>query len=434
MHSIFSTKKYLYLAITVVALLFSTFADSISAASLTNPKFNSEELHRMLQQDIERYNIPAASLSVGVMGDRIINVNVGLSDIEKNKKITPGQLFIIGSVSKSFLVAVVLDLIQQGKITLNDTLGQLSEPGTVLQTILDQYPPLKSISLKQLLTHTSGLGDSINTKGFAKLFASQPMADWSSSELISFGMMSDVTKSNLASLGKSHKYFYTNMNYYLVSLAVSSITHESACSLIQHEIDRAGLKNTYIPCTTGSVYPKSVLARLADGYVTPTQGGWSNTFMEVFSRYPKVMLPGVHPVIGYNITPLAVNMSHWDFPAGGIVSSSDDLVRWYEALFSGKLVDKKILKEMYSWVPMGDGGYYGLAIKKQYLKQYKTDMYFHGGDQLAYVTNVLYLKRFNLIIALTTSSDNDYTDYIDKGIILDILQVLLNSPGVDAVK
>ena len=218
------------------------------------------------------------------------------------------------------------------------------------------------------------------------------------------------------------------MNYYLVSLAVSSITHESACSLIQHEIDRAGLKNTYIPCTTGSVYPKSVLARLADGYVTPTQGGWSNTFMEVFSRYPKVMLPGVHPVIGYNITPLAVNMSHWDFPAGGIVSSSDDLVRWYEALFSGKLVDKKILKEMSSWVPMGDGGYYGLATKKQYLKQYKSDVYFHGGDQLAYVTNVLYIKRFNLIIALTTSSDNDYTDYIDKGIISDVLRVLLNSP------
>src|SRR3990167_3550271 len=98
MYSIPGTKKYQYLAVTVFALLFSAVTNSISAASLTNPKFNSEELHRVLQQDIERYNIPAASLSVGVMGGNIINVNVGLSDIKKNKKITPGQLFIIGSV------------------------------------------------------------------------------------------------------------------------------------------------------------------------------------------------------------------------------------------------------------------------------------------------------------------------------------------------
>jgi CubicO group peptidase (beta-lactamase class C family) len=126
-----------------VAILLSSVASAGSAV----PVDFSSRATAILQQDVPS-NGPGVSAIVGE-GERIVWVGAtGRSDLSTKAPLTPTSLFRYASISKQFTAALVLKLVEEGRLSLDDGLGKLLPPETPAAW--------HKVTVRQLLNHTSG--------------------------------------------------------------------------------------------------------------------------------------------------------------------------------------------------------------------------------------------------------------------------------------
>ncbi|MGL6338704.1 MAG: serine hydrolase domain-containing protein, partial [Waterburya sp.] len=132
----------------------------------------TQELNSTLAQTAQDLGISDVGVSVGV-----VNPNgtwtgaTGVSNLETQAKTQTDDLFNIASISKSYTSATILKLQEQGKLSLDDTLGEW------LPDIAAQIPDSENITLRQLLNGTGGIWDYLNGNDE---FLSDLVADYSS--------------------------------------------------------------------------------------------------------------------------------------------------------------------------------------------------------------------------------------------------------------
>jgi CubicO group peptidase (beta-lactamase class C family) len=108
----------------------------------------ADKVDEYLKAEMLKQHIPGVSLAVVKDGKIIKAEGYGLANVELNVPARPETVFKIGSVSKQFISAGILLLIQEGKISLDDSISKF----------LDGTPDTwKSITVRHLLTHTSGI-------------------------------------------------------------------------------------------------------------------------------------------------------------------------------------------------------------------------------------------------------------------------------------
>jgi D-alanyl-D-alanine carboxypeptidase len=245
----------------------------------------------------------------------------GLSDRETGVPMTTDLHTRIGSVTKTFTGTVILQLAEEGKLSLDDTIDEYW-PGV---------PNGDRITLRQMADMTSGIASYTFSQEFGERLFGDPVATIPVDDLIAYGL----AESPLFEPGAM--YNYSNTNFILLGKVIEEVTGKPAFDVIRERIiEPLGLTETSWPGDT-TILPSPY----AQGYTEQ----------------------------GETATPeLPANSTHWNpswaWTAGGLVSDIDDLLTYGRALGTGQgLLGKKMATERLTSFPPSLGQYaYGLAV------------------------------------------------------------------------
>src|SRR5262245_52688248 len=255
-------------------------------------------------------NKAMGSLVIAKDGKVIYSRAIGYSQINGTgrRPLTAANRFRIASITKTFTAAMILQLVEEGKLKLTDTLDKF----------LPQVPNAKKITIVQILSHRSGIPNVKREQNAQGNVNTIPMTKDEHLALI-IKATPDFEPDT--------KFLYSNSGYFLLGLIIEKLTGKSYEAALQEKIaTRIGLKDTYI--ATGNI---DVNKNESLTYFILPGGGLKQ-------------VPETHPSIL--------------FSAGAIVSTPNDLARFIQALFDGKIVSKVSLDQMKT---MKDGEGFGMV-------------------------------------------------------------------------
>lgn len=278
----------------------------------TNPQLASD-LQHILDKVTAHLNEPGVVMLMDIPGQgRWIGAS-GHSDRANQTPMVPVDRFRIASLTKMFVATVVLQLAQEGHLRLDDT---------VAQWLPDAIPNGHTITIRQLLNHTSGLYDYLDGPFERRYFADDPPRFWYPHELIAHSM----TRDPYFAPGEPGKWKYSNTNYILLGMIIEQATDSTLVQELRNRI--------FEPL------------RL------------ENTFLEDYEEIPGGFVHGYIADKDYTYA----SLSTW--AAGGIVSNVEDVATFMQALFAGRLLDQEMLSEMLAFTDMSGTPVYGLGIAR----------------------------------------------------------------------
>lgn len=271
--------------------------------------------------------------------------SAGFSDIDATKNLDINQLFYIYSITKTFTSVCLLRLAQDGLLSLDDAVSKF------LPTI--SFP--NSVTLRRLLNHTSGVPSYTSLKEYLPAVKENPSIPWIHQKVI------ELTCTGELDFEPGEGFSYSNTGYMLLYEVIEAVSNKSFAEVLQKQIFSVlNLENTYV---AHQVDKKGIL--------TPGYCRYLNSEIKIEN-----VIPRYHP----------------DWCATGlIVSTVEDVVKFFDAVFSGKLLDTQYLQEMQTLVDIGvrqrwyKKACYGLGIMADPESKYGIK-YGHGGDGPGYNT------------------------------------------------
>jgi D-alanyl-D-alanine carboxypeptidase len=243
----------------------------------------------------------------------------GLASRDPRVVLRATDRFRVASITKPFVATVVLQLVAEGKLRLDESFDRWL-PGLV--------PNGDRITIRQLLSHTSGLFEYQGDKGFVSAVIADPSREWSPRELVR------IATAHAPLFPPGTGWSYSNTNYILLGLVVEAVTGETIDQQLRERVfDPLALAATSFPAGT------EIEGEHAHGYIgSATLPSLPvGTLMDVTSV--------VSPSIGW--------------AAGGIVSNGDDITRFFAALLGGRLLRPDLLAAMRT---VGPSSQYGLGL------------------------------------------------------------------------
>ncbi|MGO8871756.1 MAG: serine hydrolase domain-containing protein [Acidimicrobiales bacterium] len=184
---------------------------------------------------------PPGAITVVQSGNQVHVVTAGVGDVTTGAAMTSTDTVRIASVSKAFSAAVALSLVSQGKLSLDDTIGQR------LPTLPKAWWP---VTVAQALQHTSGLPDYIKSPAFLETFKADPQQSLSPQQLLGF-----VSDEPLL-FPPGSRYDYSDSDNIVVGLMVEAVTGlPYATALDQYVSAPLGLVQTSLPDTVSLTAP-----------------------------------------------------------------------------------------------------------------------------------------------------------------------------------
>ncbi|MCU4992760.1 beta-lactamase family protein [Bacillus cereus] len=318
----------LALVIAGSSLLYTTPASIVKAESTENVSSSS---HTSTQRD--RNSVKQAmrdTLHLGFPGILVKTYEggktwgyaAGVANLSTKKPMKTDFRFRIASVTKTFTATVVLQLAGENRLNLDDSIEKWL-PGVIQGNGYDA----KQITIRQILNHTSGIAEYSRTKE-ADFFKNRNKS-FTAEDLVKLGL------SLPPDFAPGKGWSYSNTGYVLLGILIEKVTGNSYAEEIENRIiEPLELSNTFLPGNS-SVIPGTNHAR---GYFQPD--GASE--LKDITYY--------NPSIGNS--------------AGDMISTADDLNKFFSYLLSGKLLKEQQLKQMLTTVPTGSAEIvgYGLGI------------------------------------------------------------------------
>lgn len=238
------------------------------------------------------HGVFSGAVLVAHQGRVIYRAGHGLANHEWRQPNSPETVFRLGSLSKSFTAVAVMQLVQNGKLNLDDTIHKH----------LPNFPADygKQVTIRQLLTHQSGISNYVRLPGWFEGRYKQPIDD--------ADFLKAVTQLPLEfEPGKGRR--YSNAGYFILGKIIEAASGLPYADFVKKHITApAGMTQTKHDSHT------DIIANRADGYQWTANGGYRNEHYlntEVFRA------------------------------AASLVSSVDDLLKWDQALSNDTLLDQK---------------------------------------------------------------------------------------------
>jgi len=407
--------KYIRRSLVCFMFLFNVLA---YANSGTVMDLNGQ-LKASLEAFIQENNLAGAVLSYKLRSHDPATLAVGYQDVEKKTPLSPDSYFAIGSATKVFLSSQIMQQVALGKITVNETLLQVARkyPGKrhVLLELVEQYPHLGIITLRQYLTHTSGIGKSLNSELFIKEYNKNPMGYWDSKQLITIAMQ----RPPYFAPGTKGLYSYTNTDYEVMSMVLEAVTGKSLYENMTRFFHETGLENIYYTLPRGENLPPEVMRQMAHAYVLPESVYFD---LPMFESLGTVTFPGGQ--IAKDITPYSINFAAIGAASGGIIAQPKTLVNWYWKLFHSGVVPQKVFDQMLDAVPTGTPDKQsGFGIIIQTSKKYGT-IYGHSGISYGYAANVVYVPKYNIVFSVAVNASTKDPDKLIDTMVMNTLAIL----------
>jgi CubicO group peptidase (beta-lactamase class C family) len=292
-------------------------------------KAQNEKAEGDFKTVMEKYSAIGASVAVVKDGKIIYTHSFGLKDLENKKPLSDQDIFRIASISKSFSATSIMQLVEAGKISLDDDFGDL-----VGFKIRNPKFPDQKITLKMALSHTSSLNDS---QGYLNLDVINPdkNPDWAK-------CYNDYTPGS--------KFDYCNLNFNLIGTIIEKKSGERFDNYVKnHVLKPLGLYAGYCVDSLDSTRFVNLYEYHADTKTyTPSPTAYAPRRTEV-ANY----------IMGYT-TPVFS-------PTGGMKISATDLAKYmimhmnYGTASGVKIISKKSAKKMQTALSDDEG--YGFAIR-----------------------------------------------------------------------
>lgn len=314
-------------------------------------------------------------LSIGIVYDQdlIWAKGYGFADLESRRPATPATLYRVASITKLFTATAVMQLRDAGRLRLDDPVRDRL-PWFTVQKAGDMDPP---ITIRQLLTHTSGLPRDFRA------------VNWNYATFPGQGVLQAEVSDLKAVLSPATRWKYSNLAYAVAGAVIEQASGETWSGYIeQHLLKPLGM-------TATSTAPRRNHPDLATGYARRVPGVRREP--EPFVEIGDVAAAGV---LASNVEDLS------RFVALQFRTSSDD---------SGAVVRGSTLREMHrvQWLNPDWQGGWGLGFKVRRVAGH--DRVGHPGGLPGQVTNLEVDPILKLgVIVLTNANDGDALRYVDQ--------------------
>ncbi|MFI0844346.1 serine hydrolase domain-containing protein [Mesorhizobium sp. IMUNJ 23232] len=193
------------------------------------------QVQRGLQQLVEAEDGPPGAIVTLFRDGDLTVLSAGRADVMSDDTPQADQYMRIASITKAFSAAVALHLVQEGQLTLDDTIGRH----------LPNLPAAWSaVTIRQALNHTSGLPDYLRSKGIADYVASNPRGYVHPNQII------DWVREEPLDFAPGSQYAYSNTDNIVVGLISEAVTKKSYGALLQDIVfGPANLTHTSFPTT-----------------------------------------------------------------------------------------------------------------------------------------------------------------------------------------
>ncbi|MDR4189697.1 D-alanyl-D-alanine carboxypeptidase [Bacillus pseudomycoides] len=279
-------------------------------------------------------------------GGKTWSYAAGIADLRTKKPMKTDFRFRIGSVTKTFTATVVLQLAGENRLNLDDSIEKWL-PGVIQGNGYDG----NQITIRQILNHTSGIAEYLRSKDADMMNTKKT---YTAEELVKIGL------SLPPDFAPGKGWSYSDTGYVLLGILIEKVTGNSYAEEIENRIiEPLELSNTFLPGNS-SVIPGTNHAR---GYVQPDG---ASELKDVTYYNPSIASS-----------------------AGDMISTADDLNKFFSYLLSGKLLKEQQLKQMLTTVPTGSAEIsgYGLGIYETKLPN-GVSIWGHTGSIPGFVTLV----------------------------------------------
>lgn len=291
-------------------LLHAGSAVADSQPRLADPLING------LAQHLNGLDAPGAAVAIHAH-DQSISLGLGFSDDEQLVAIQPSDRFRLASVTKLYLAAVVLQLVDEGVWSLDDPISDY----------VDGVPNGEQITLGMLGRHTSGLNDAIRQPAFHRLLAEDPTRDWSARSLV------DTAFEAGRRYASGEAWAYANTNTILLGMAIEAATGKNWREQVRERI--------LIPLD---------LRDTGFDDDPPTVHGY---------RYGKRENPVSYGGADNHRWFDAVEWSaSWTNAAGEMTGTAADTARFIQSLFAGELLSSSSRQTLTDFSDTGDGAFF----------------------------------------------------------------------------
>jgi D-alanyl-D-alanine carboxypeptidase len=345
---------------TAGAAVASSAPTTMAPATTSSSPDLESSLRTSLEAVVEKSTVPSAIVLVrsGRSGD--MTFTFGTTELGGTTPVTTADRGRVGSVTKTMTATVILQLVQEGLLTLDDPAS----------TFVANVPDGDNITIAQLLDMRSGLYSYTDDPGFLRAIEAEPMRVWTPRELL------DISFAHPADFAPGSNWNYTNTNYILLGVIMEQVTGQSAPELFQRRLfDPLGMQDTFLPALEDASVPEPVV----HGYH--------------YGSLDQALSPEQQAeAAAGTLRPADVTFDNpsYGWTAGSVVSTPEDLVTWVDALVDGTLLDATTqqlrldsLQELGPDYPQATGIYqYGYGIDK-------TGSYYgHGGQIRGYNTSM----------------------------------------------
>jgi D-alanyl-D-alanine carboxypeptidase len=278
-------------------------------------------------------------------GHRVFTMAKGVADKATGRPMTVRDQFEAGSNTKTFMAVLALQLVDRGQLELDAPVSRYL-PGVV--------PNGTKITVRMLLNHSSGLFSYTSDPDFFVRMDEDPQHVHTDEELLAIAFRHEPV------FAPGAGWSYSNTNYTLIGMMLRELTGKSLPDLVKQRIaGPLGLRHTYF----------------ADPRATNTGHGYAHGYaIKYASGTPEYTDVSSWPIGG------------WGGAAGAIISTTDELSRFFSAVLGGKLFSREQLKQMKTTVPLPQGfpitGGYGLGLMKN--ESPCGTVWGHGGDTMGH--------------------------------------------------
>lgn len=314
---------------------------------------------------------------------------VGFSNKESKEQLDVEQPVLIASNTKPYVATAILRLVEDNKLKLNSPIEKLVNK-KIHKKLKDDGYALDKITIKHLLSHTSGIADYVD-KDYFDFVDKNPLYQWEKQEQIQRSI--DIGDP-LFSPGTEFK--YGDINYLLLTDIIERITSKPFYTSMREllKFDELNLNQTWF--------------KNLEPYPTDTK--------PLAHQYAEK-----HDWDSYEFNP------SWDlYGGGGLASTVKDVALFMQCLFEGKIIqDKNLLDQMTQYVLLKDISKYCLGI--QHLTFPTFSAYYHGGW---WGTDVAYCPETNSTIAVFTLQKAKRNEFSKMSI--DMMKNLVDNSQLDS--
>lgn len=325
--------------------------------------------------------IPGLSVALANQRGLLWQGTAGMADCCEPRGMTPEHLLGIGSISKTFVAVVVLQLAEQGRLSLEHTALDYLDPDSSAGRAAAGVANAHLATLAQLLNHTGGIPSWEDDPLWIREGRGEQLdirKHWQPIDTLPY------IEQTAALHSPGERYAYANTNHTLLGLVIEAVTGQPLVEVIsQHILQPLQLRDIYL-----EGFQPLPADRLATRYHYATAA---------FKRDA-----GVHPqfpVVNQHLINASASNLSVEWAAGGMAAAAGDLALYAAALSQGQLLSPESMALLQQWFPVSDNLDVGHGVFKTRIEP-GVSLIGHMGSVLGYTGSMQWLAGSDLVMVV----------------------------------